>query len=101
MTWANPENVTGFVSLLVYVNDLFPDGTFAISMMMGLFFTLFMIFKQSSGIGNAAVASGFITWLFGVFFFAMGLVSGKYIIGISVCLALIIFWVWIGTSEES
>ena len=90
MAWATPDNVSGMTSMFVYAAELFPNFPYLV--LVGVFFVLTLGFSRAAPLPQSVTAASFITWTFGVFMFAMGSISGYYVVFMGVGTAFAILW---------
>jgi len=76
--WNYPENISGFVGLGNYIITIFP--AFAYLSLTAFFFIFLLIFKESSTTPSSVTTSLFLTFLFSLFFVAMGWLPGIWTI---------------------
>lgn len=98
MTWAKPENITGFKAMFEYITvDIFPN--FPYFALLSFFIVLTTLFTRRAQFPQAVTAAAFMTWTAGVFFYLMGTVSSYAIVGIGIFTAFCVLWTWVTTEN--
>ena len=98
MTWAKPENITGFQTMFKYIaGDIFPN--FPLFALASFFIVLTALFSRRAQFPQSVTAAAFLTWTAGIFFFLMGTISAYVITFIGVFTAFCVLWTWVTTEN--
>jgi len=92
MTYPYPENITKFSDLMVWSNSVV-DGWFGIGTLLLLFAVVFISTIQF-GAKKAFAISSWVSFLLGIMYFAIGVITGREMVFLIAMIGLSVVWLF-------